>query len=147
MLDVKLKHLLLATLTVALIAADKPNGKKEDKDVILGTWNFQSGERDGTAPSDEIRSLKLTFKEDKVTLTTRDETLEHKYQLDPSRKPRQIALTVTENGVTKTYRGIYDLDGDSLRMCFPVEAERDPPRDFSGTKDSKQTFLFFRRSK
>jgi uncharacterized protein (TIGR03067 family) len=144
---VKTRLLLVVAVGLALVAADKPDSKKEDKDLILGNWSFASGERNGEQPPDEIQSMKLTFKEDKLTALIRDETKEGKYKLDPAKKPKEIKVTITENGNEKELHGIYELDGDNLKLCFPSEDGGDLPKEFTGKQGSNQMLMVFKRAK
>ncbi len=144
----KTRALLIVAVGLALVAADKPDQKKDDKDAIVGTWGFVSGERDGEQAPDELKTMKLAFKEgDKATLTIKDDTKEAKYKLDAAKKPREIALTVTENGKEETVRGIYELDGDNLKICFPADPAGETPKEFTGKKGSNQMLVVLKRSK
>ncbi len=41
----KTRALPIVAVGLALVAADKPDQKKDDKEAVLGTWGFVSGER------------------------------------------------------------------------------------------------------
>ncbi len=144
----KTRALLIVAVGLALVAADKPDQKKDDKDAILGTWTFVSGERDGVAAPDDVKTMKVSFKEgDKLTLTFKEENKEAKYKIDPTKKPKEISLTVTENGTEQTTHGIYELDGDSLKLCFTDDPKGEAPKEFTGKKDSKQVLMVLKRGK
>jgi uncharacterized protein (TIGR03067 family) len=144
---VKAKLLLVVAVGLALVAADKPDAKKEDKDAIQGTWTFVSGERNGEEPPDNVKSMKLTFKGDMVTAVVGDKTQEAKFTLDPSKKPKEISLTMKRDGQERTVHGIYELDGDTLKICHSEKDDGPLPKEFSGKKDSKQALMVFKRAK
>jgi RNA polymerase sigma factor (sigma-70 family) len=110
--------------------ADKP---KTDHDRLQGTWEFVSytqggktitkkdlGDKDGQPAT-------LTFVGDKTLSEVSNiggKVVEYKgtYKIDPSRKPKEIDLTV-ERGEKNlgTSSGIYEVEGDSLRLCWPAD--------------------------
>src|SRR5262249_40196549 len=61
-------------------------------------------------------------------------------RLDPSRSPKAIDVTVTE-GLNKgaVMLGIYEIDGDTLKVCFDEEGEK-RPTEFKSAPGS-QTFV------
>ena len=67
-----MKHLLpLAVLAVALVAAERPDDKKSDKDRLQGTWVVSGVEAKGEALKsgdmfEALKDMKLTFKDDTV---------------------------------------------------------------------------------
>jgi uncharacterized protein (TIGR03067 family) len=144
---VKTRILTAVAVVLALTAAVALAQKKEDKDAILGTWNFASGENNGEPANDEIKTMKMTFTGDGVTLVVKDVPREGKYKLDPSKKPKEVTMTTTEGEKTTEHRGIYELEGDTLKMCFPTGANTDLPKEFSGKKDTKQMLLVLKRAK
>ncbi len=82
-----------------------------------------------------------------MTLTIKDDTKDGRYKLDAAKKPKEIALTMTENGKNETVRGIYELDGDNLKICFPAAPGGEAPKEFSGKKASNQMLMVLKRSK
>src|SRR5262249_43088826 len=141
---VKTKLLLTVAIVLAVVAQAKPDTKKEDKDLIQGNWTFVSGEKDGEQPPDEIKNMKLTLKEGKLTAMIRDENKEGKYKIDPAKKPKEITVTINENGQEIELNGINELDGDSLKFCFPANPDGARPKEFSGAKDSNQMYMTFK---
>jgi RNA polymerase sigma factor (sigma-70 family) len=113
-------------------AADKP---KADKDLLQGTWSVVSVEEgDKKVPEDEVkaRNAKLVFAGDKVTLPIKGEAKEVGYKLDAAKKPKQIDLLMDEGKSTK---GIYLLEGDTLKLCVASGAGDDRPTEFAAIKD------------
>jgi uncharacterized protein (TIGR03067 family) len=77
---------------------------------------FDLGGAPGGPPPGEIAKLKLIFKDGKVAADRGDGTKEDQidYKLDPTAKVKAIDLI--ENG--RAMPGIYELDGDTLKLCI-----------------------------
>jgi uncharacterized protein (TIGR03067 family) len=129
---------LTAGLLAGLAAAAPAPDKKEDKDAIQGTWTVVSGEEGGKPLPDQLKSLKMTFKDDKFSYKSADDMKEAKYQIDSTKKPKQLTLTPSDG--EKPLEGIYELDGDKLKICIN-EPGGERPKDFS-TKEGTRLVLF-----
>jgi uncharacterized protein (TIGR03067 family) len=109
-------------------ADEKADVEKELK-KFQGVWTFESIEAGGKKDtSDELKTLTLTFAGDKYTVKKGDEVIQVGTQkLDPSKSPKSIDVTVTE-GLNKgaVMLGIYEIDGDTLTVCFDEEGKKRP---------------------
>ena len=115
---------------------------------IQGTWKFVSQEMDGKPrPKEELEKQTITFEGDKWTVRRDGKVVQagtHKF--DPAKKPPQVDAAVTE-GEDKgsTMLGIYELKGDTLKVCFdPKGKER--PADFT-SKAGRMTAVVEREKK
>lgn len=96
---------------------------RRERSRLAGTWEIASI-RGTVRRSSEPVSWRLTFGAGTVTeevrYATPPGTLESKhrhFRIDPDRSPRTIDLT--NGAVEPPYnRGIYELDGDRLTLCF-----------------------------
>lgn len=139
------KSVLLVLVAGLLVAAD--NDKKDDKDRIQGTWTVVSGERGGEpAPADVVESLKVTFNADKIKFEMKDRTRTGTFKLDADKKPRQITLTA-DDGRDKPLEGIYELDGDSLKLCFNEGGNGGRPEKFDSKATKTTMVMTFKRAK
>jgi uncharacterized protein (TIGR03067 family) len=124
---------LLASLAVfapAAAAADAPN-------PLDGTWQLVSGEKAGrTAPEADAKSLTLVIAGDTITFVRGDHREKMKLTLDPAASPKRLTLTAPDG---KTRPGIYDRDGDTLKLCLSGTAE--PPTDFATTNESRTALM------
>lgn len=106
----------------ALIAAPVPKEKPavKDEDAILGTWSFEKIDIGGDVkgpPQEELGKMRLEFKKDGKMTMSRGEAGKEKngtYKLDPSAKVKTIDL-IDER---RTSPGIYELNGDTLKLCI-----------------------------
>src|SRR5262245_72416 len=143
----KLRALLLVTVAGLSIAADAKEDLKKEKDKIKGTWSFVSIEvpKGEKGPPDEaLKEMKMVFGEDKVTIKFgKDEDKPAAYQLDPSKKPKEI--DIMPEGKDKTLKGIYTLEGDTLKMCVSEKGVR--PKEFKPDAESKTGVMTLKREK
>jgi uncharacterized protein (TIGR03067 family) len=109
-------------------ANDKADLEKESR-KFRGVWTFESVEAGGRkAPADEFKGVTITFAGDKFTVKKGDEVIQVGIQkLDPSRSPKTIDVRMTE-GLNKgaVMLGIYEIDADTLKVCFDEEGKKRP---------------------
>jgi uncharacterized protein (TIGR03067 family) len=119
---------------LGLFAAGSPllgGGKDADENVlkkIQGTWRFVSHEANGTrSPPEVVTKLKITFTGDKFSVTADGKVVQGGTQkFDATKTPAQVDAMVTDGeGKGSTMLGVYELKGDTLRVCFdPAGKER-----------------------
>jgi uncharacterized protein (TIGR03067 family) len=128
-------------------ADDKADVEKELK-KFQGTWTFESVEAGGKeVPADGFKGVTITFEGDKYTVKNGDEVIQAaKQALDPSRSPKTIDVTVVE-GVNKgtVILGIYELNGDTLKVCFDPEG-KNRPTEFKTAAGSQTTLVVHKRA-
>jgi uncharacterized protein (TIGR03067 family) len=129
-----------ALLVLSLVLAADAT---KDAANIEGTWIVVSASKDGKA-DDEIKGEKITFKDGKVTVSTKKKDEPGTYKIDPSQNPKTI--DVTTEGKDRTHRGIYKLDGDKLTLCITVEGEG-RPKDFTAKEDDGKMVIELKREK
>ncbi len=127
---------------------------------LIGTWKitvFQDDGRDrlerlGAGPAKkggELRIAKLVFTSDACYLIRGDGRREmasgltnagwKSYTLDESTTPKSIDIvgfTGKENEKSKTYLGIYEIDGDHLRICYAETSPQRPTKFESNGNDN-----------
>ena len=140
---------LLSVLVFGLVlgVGDAKDDAKKEQKKLHGTWKAVTVEENGQS-KEEAEQVRLTFSGDEFSFKKGDETLgKGKFKLDPSKKPKQIDLEVTEahkaefNG--KTALGIYELKGDELKWCANKPGATDRPKEFSG-RDGRLLVTFKR---
>jgi uncharacterized protein (TIGR03067 family) len=133
---------LLALLAAGLLAGTalaapvpKEKEKVKDEDGVLGVWavdTFDYGEIGGP-PQAEAAKMRMTFKkEGKLVLALGGEPQDASYKLDPTAKPKGIDLS-------SPALGIYELDGDTLKLCLSQGPSQARPTEFKA--DGKRGVL------
>jgi RNA polymerase sigma factor (sigma-70 family) len=126
-------------------AADKP---KTDKENLQGTWMVVAMEEKGEKKAEEEvkdKNAEMFFAGDKVTLPVHwAEDQEAGYKLDPAKKPKQIDFLV---GKGKTLKGIYELEGDTWKLCVEMEPDGKRPTEFSTKEGTTHLLVVLKKQK
>jgi uncharacterized protein (TIGR03067 family) len=138
----------LVLTVVVMGAASATPEEKEDRKHLRGTWVVVKVEQAGVAvPLKPPVKNTFAFTADEVTHEDGGGKKVAVYKLDPAGKPAHID-PLAEDGADKgkTYKGIYELKGDTLRLCLaPAGEER--PAVFSSKAGEKFIAFELRRDK
>jgi uncharacterized protein (TIGR03067 family) len=131
--------------------ADKPAAKegKDAKPATLdGTWQVTAFTKDGNeAPKEEADTMKLVISGDTFTVSHREEVVKGKFKTDATQKPATLDLEVTEGGDKgDSQMAIYELDGDTLRVCTAHNGIPRPDK-FESTAGSGHILITLKRVK
>jgi uncharacterized protein (TIGR03067 family) len=140
------RKLLIVVLVVAGPAAAQE--KKKDEDKIQGTWIVVSHEMVGRKmPAEELKGWKLTLKDGTLTGEKGKDKGKGTYKLDASRKPKIIDITYDEENEKMTTVAIYELKGDTLKLCWSEKVPEHRPTKFASDEESGQTVMVLKREK
>ncbi len=146
------KYGLVVLVVGALLGAGKAkaDADKTDKDKFQGAWSLVTLEENGESQNvteDSEHYIKLKVEGDKFLVTLKKGGHEAAFNVDPSKKPKTIDLTLKggdEDG--KEMKGFYELDGDTLKICIADPEHPDRPSEFK-SKDEVKVFTFKRVKK
>jgi RNA polymerase sigma factor (sigma-70 family) len=129
-----------------LPAAKKDKMPKTDEEQMQGIWLIESLEEDGNPSPDEKAITEVEVKDDKIIFKYGKLKKESAatFKLDASKKPKAVDLTAP--GETKPYPGIYEITGDTLKLCWRENlqgAER--PKAFSGKATAMRLAILKRK--
>ena len=144
-------HALVVMAAGLLIGADAPNDDAVKKEVekLQGAWATLSIEADGQKVTDEekIKTRKLTTKGDKYTLKVGDETVQGTIEINPAKKPKTIDVKPDSgSNKGKTLLGIYQLEGDNLKICLAPPG-KDRPAEFASNAGTGHQLVVYKREK
>jgi uncharacterized protein (TIGR03067 family) len=117
-------------------AALSRNAVDADEEMLRGEWLLFSAEVQGkTLPAPVEKGGSIVFDKD-GTLVLKDPGKPDKigkYKIDAGKAPKEIELTVSKD--SEAMPGIYELDGERLKMAFSTEGPRGKrPSEFKGEK-------------
>jgi uncharacterized protein (TIGR03067 family) len=139
-------QLLIGVFVVAVPAPAAADDKAKDEEAIQGTWTVVSREFIGKkTPEAELKALKVTIKDGTITMDDGKKKEKIPYKLDPSKKPKAIDLANTGIEGKETTLAIYELEGDTLKICW---SEKDPEHratKFASDEGSGQTMIVLKR--
>lgn len=137
--------LILAAATAAGSAAPELS---QDHKAMQGAWLVRAYDQDGKQPPPELlRKMKVIIRSDRLTIQPRlvvevtpfvkdrvnfslddNSSDEAQFKLDPSKKTKAIDLDWPDRGGSRTAKGMYILDGATLRICLAMPSGNRPKK-------------------
>jgi uncharacterized protein (TIGR03067 family) len=120
-----------------------------DATGIQGTWECVSAVSNGReVPADAVRQLRLVLTATGYRTTMGDQTLfEGTYTLTRDTDPGQIDIAPRPGEAGTPASGIYDLEGDTLKLCYPTAGGARPTAFASGDGSGLQCVVWKRAAK
>jgi uncharacterized protein (TIGR03067 family) len=145
--------LLLAGLGSPHASGD-PLGDASAKELkaLAGTWRPISAENNGykTSGEDLKGDLWIRDADGKWTLRRGGKTVVEwaAKNIDATKNPKTVDIEITAGAYKGVvYLGIYELDGDTLRICFALPDRAVRPTEFSASKGTIRALTEFKREK
>jgi uncharacterized protein (TIGR03067 family) len=143
-----MKHLLYICLTVAAsltaFAADPP----DDTKAVQGNWKPATAELAGQPMSDAVlKIISLKLENGRYEVIAGNLPDKGTYTIDSTTKPKSMTVTGTEgpnNG--KTFPAIYELKGDTLRICYDLSGAK-RPTEFKSIAGTQLYLVTYNRKK
>jgi uncharacterized protein (TIGR03067 family) len=111
-----------------------------------GTWKTEQVIGDGKKQDE---AFQLSVSGDRVTLTDVErggEKAKYTLKVDPTKSPKWIDLTTNQDGL-ESIVGIYEVDGDTWRICSGEKGTLKRPKAFSAEAGTEQTLIVLKRIK
>jgi len=143
-----MKHIFCIGLAVAAslsaFAADPP----DDAKAVQGSWTPARAELAGQPVADDVlKIISLKLESGKYEVFVGDKPDRGTYTIDSTTKPKSMTITGTEgpnNG--RTYPAIYELKGDTLRICYDLSGAK-RPTEFKSSAGTKLYLVTYNRKK
>jgi uncharacterized protein (TIGR03067 family) len=143
--------LWMAALATGWLVLAGPAGAddkaKDDQKAMQGTWKIEKADFSDEAPPQEaLDMMRLVIEGEVITVVRGDgQKRPAKFKLDPAKSPRAIDITPQEGASAgKTFPGIYEISGETLKICFSEADTR--PGEFAG-KGEKTRCITLKREK
>ena len=149
-----MRTVLLALLLPALapeLIKEPPKEATKSEPKLVGTWNVVTATREGVKFSDDkVKGISVVIDGSSLTFQEHDRMERANYSVNKALKPKTIDLLPDNASSEVKLKGLYELDGDSLKLVYTLKGAR--PTDFG--IDAKQsedvartTLLILKRKK
>lgn len=142
----QMKHILclclFITLSLNIFAGDTTDAK-----AVQGTWIPVKADLGGHPMPDAVLKM-ITLKMDKGEYVVMAESADKgTYTLDATTQPKSITVTGTNGpNLGKTFPAIYELKGDTLRICYDLSGVK-RPSTFASAPGTKLYLVTYQRKK
>ena len=141
--------------------AGGPKTGAKDLELLQGTWNIDTMEWGGKSlPKELMNGYKFVFAGNKLTwhgaigmqsnggkVTAIDGTFPCDFKIDPGKVPKQIDITLRLKKGDRTVLGIYEIKGDTLKVCYFASDTGKRPAEFSTKDDRNIAYIVLTRAK
>ncbi len=121
---------------------------KKDLEKMQGTWHAIAVEVKGTlSDADALKKFELVVKNDSYTVkTSGKEHVSAKLVLGADKEPKEMDIVLETDPV---YKGIYEIDGDTLKICLVLSSDDDSkrPKEFKSEEDSNTALFTWERTR
>jgi uncharacterized protein (TIGR03067 family) len=146
--QIHMKHFVCICLAVAAslrgLAADPP----DDAKAVQGSWTPAKAELAGQPMADAVlKSISVKLDHGKYEVFVGDEPDRGTYTMDATSKPKSMTITGTEGpNQGKTFPAIYELNGDTLRVCYDLSGAK-RPTEFKSVAGTRLYLVTYHRKK
>lgn len=125
----------------------KSSGRQEMSRLIQGTWIPVTGELAGQPfPQQVLSTIRLILTDDQYTAEVAGKKDVGNLVLRLDEQPRGMDILGTEGpNKGKTILAIYELSGDSLKICYDL-AGKNRPSEFRTKTGTQQFLVLYKRS-
>lgn len=142
-------HLLIAIAAATLVAdVSRNDAGADDLRRMQGDWMVAMMKvNGGELPADEAQALFRTIKRDKYTVSRFSKTIASgTFKLDATQSPRTIDSTPAGAADGQPLLGIYEFDGEKLRICNALPG-KPRPKTFDARLLSGHTLIVWEPEK
>ena len=140
--------------------AGGPKTGAKDLEPLQGTWNIDTMEWGAKSlPKELMKGYSFVFAGDKLTwegaigmqskggnVTAIDGAFPCDFKIDPGKEPKQIDITLHLKQGDRTVLGIYEIKGDTLKVCYFHLNNGRRPLDFSTKGGQSIGFIVLNRA-
>jgi uncharacterized protein (TIGR03067 family) len=140
-----MKPLFLGMFPAMFLLATATSAQDATKSELEGTWTAISlVTTDGKKDDEYAKTISWTIVGDKFTHKEKLITVRSTIKVDARKRPKTFDVEFTGPVVTAYWAGIYELEGDTLRVCYTDTRNAERPKDF---KAKEAVLLVLKREK
>jgi len=135
---------LAVAVSLTAFAADSP----ADAKAVQGSWTPAKAELGGQPmPEAVLKTISLKLEKGKYDVLVGDKPDKGTYTIDSTSKPKSMTITGTEGpNQGKTFPAIYEIKGDTLRICYDLSGAK-RPTEFKSVTGTKLYLVTYNRKK
>ena len=143
-----MKNILYIGLTVAASLAAFAAAPPDDAKAVQGSWAPARADLGGQPMAEAVlKSISLKLDNGKYEVFVGDKPDKGTYTLDSTSKPKSVTITGTEGpNQGKIFPAIYELKGDTLRICYDLSGAK-RPTEFKSIAGTKLYLVTYNRKK
>jgi uncharacterized protein (TIGR03067 family) len=131
----------LSTLLLLCLLLGSCEARAEDIETsktLEGTWRFVKPSDADAQKKDNPAAMRVVFKGDTIAFVGDDSKRAARgtYKVDPGKNPKTMDIILDKDGAKLITLAIYELDGDTLRLChyLGAMAYKERPKQFVADK-------------
>ena len=123
-------------------------GSPDDAKAVQGSWKPATAELAGQPMPDAIlKSISLKLDNGKYEVFVGEQPDRGTYTIDSATQPRSMTITGTDGpNRGKTFPAIYELKGDTLRICYDLSGAK-RPTEFKSIAGTRLYLVTYNRKK
>jgi uncharacterized protein (TIGR03067 family) len=143
-----MQHILYIGLAVAASLTALAADPTDDAKAIQGNWKPVKAELGGQPMADTVlKTITLKLDHGKYDVLVGDRPDKGTYTLDSTSNPKGMTITGTEGpNRGKTFPAIYELKGDTLRICYDLSGAK-RPTEFKSVAGTQLYLVTYNRKK
>ena len=143
-----MKYILGICLAIGASLIASAGGSPDDAKAVQGSWKPATAELAGQPMPDTIlKSISLKLDNGKYEVFVGEQPDRGTYTIDSATQPRGMTITGTDGpNRGKTFPAIYELKGDTLRICYDLSGAK-RPTEFKTSAGTQLYLVTYNRKK
>src|SRR5262245_5825844 len=143
-----MKRIICICLSIAASVIALAANPADDTKEVQGSWTPIKADLGGQPmPEAVLKSISLKLDGGKYEVSVGGASDKGTYALDTTSKLKGMTITGTEGpNIGKTFLAIYELEGDTLRICYDLSGSK-RPTEFKSTSGTRLYLVTYTRQK
>jgi uncharacterized protein (TIGR03067 family) len=145
-----MKSILYFWIAALMLPLTLTSARADDAKALIGVWKPEKAELSGKAmPDSYVKAITLKIDKDGYEVTVSGEPQPDKgtCTLDTKSKPKGMVIKSLQGAnAGKTFLAIYELKGDTLRVCYDLSGAK-RPTEFATAAGTMLYLTTYKRTK